>query len=114
MKADFGKHSSFGETLHDFSKHLMIEDRDGGHCKHPDPDATSCAAATVTNSDSPPCKHKIEWSNSGCGNAMRPSGCHFPDELDRHQQCVLCGMKKRYYCYSCFNKDKPKQIMPLC
>ena len=63
LKVDFGGRGSFRETLHALSKHLMLEDGDGGHWKHLYPDATSCAAATVTGSDGPLCKHKIEWTN---------------------------------------------------
>ena len=69
LKVDLGSHGSFLETIRALSKNIMIEDRDGGHWKHPDPDATSHAADAATSFDNPPRECIIEWENSACRRA---------------------------------------------
>ena len=53
--------------MHALSKHLILEDGDGGHWENldpdPDPDTTSHAAATATSSDDPPYEDEIECKN---------------------------------------------------
>ena len=61
LNAAFSKHGSFRKIMHTVSKHLMLEDRDGGHWK--DPVATSStsasASATTSMSDGTPCTKKM-------------------------------------------------------
>ena len=92
----------------------MLEDRDGSYWKDTDHNATSYASVNNNTGNHPPRKHKIQWENIDGGNEMRVFGHCFRDELDHHQQCVLCGMKTRFYYYDYFNVNKPDHKTPLC
>ena len=74
----------------------------------------SCVTTTPSSSGGPSYHNKIEWEHTAGGKVMLTPVFYFLNELDKASQCVLCGMKKGFYCLGCFNKNKPNQVMPLC
>ena len=93
----------------------MLEDRDGGKWEDTDPNDTisACVATANYSSEGLPYYNKIEWANTSGGKAMRMSGFHFPNEIDKASQCFLYRIKTRFYCLGCLNKNKPNQVAPL-
>ena len=115
LNTAFSMHSSFRKTPHAISKHLILEDLNGGHYEYFNTDTaiSDCANTGASSSEAPPYHNKIECASTAGGKTTRTSGFNLHNDLDKASQCALCSMKTSFFFLDYYNKNRPNKVLPL-